>query len=415
MANLSKKATNLVTVVVVLAVAVGATAYFLLSGNSTKSVTAQFSSAVGVYSGTPVKILGIDVGEVTGVKPNGATVTVTMTYDSKYRLPKNAIAVVVANSLVSDRFIQLAPAYKGSGPTLADGATIPESRTASPAELDDIYAALNKLSVALGPKGANKSGSLKEFVNVAAANLQGNGATLGNSITKLSAAANTLANGRGDLFGTVKNLQVFTKALSDSDAAVRHFNEQLAQVASDLAGERQDLGAALHNLGTALDQVASFVNKNAAKAHTDIHALRTLTDVLVKEQSSLNETLAVAPAALSNIVHAYQPDLGVIGTRSNLDSLTDPATLCALIDPTLIPGLPASITSPLGPASGQLKKTCAQVLKQIPLSTLLGELGLPSGLSGSAAGSAITGLIGGLIGSAGSSSGGLGGIITGGS
>ena len=179
MSKLSKKATNIITIVAVLVIAAGATAYFILSGGATNSVTAQFSSAVGVYSGTPVKILGIDVGEVTGVKPNGATVSVKMEYESKYHLPKNAIAVIVANSLVSDRFIQLAPAYPGSGPTLAADATIPQSRTAAPAELDDIYAALNKLSVALGPNGANKNGSLRELVNVGAANLQGNGAALG--------------------------------------------------------------------------------------------------------------------------------------------------------------------------------------------------------------------------------------------
>ena len=29
--------------------------------------------------------------------------------------------------------------------------------------------------------------------------------------------------------------------------------------------------------------------------------------------------------ALANIMHAYQPDIGALGTRSNLASLTDPA------------------------------------------------------------------------------------------
>jgi virulence factor Mce-like protein len=410
-----KKVTNLITALVVLAVVAGGAAYFLLRGSATKSVTAQFSSAVGIYSGTPVKILGISVGEVTGVHPHGSYVTVAMDYDSKYKLPNNAISVIVANSLVSDRYIQLAPAYNGSGPVLADGATIPQSRTAAPAELDDIYAALNKLSVALGPQGANKNGALSDLVNVGAANLKGNGAALGNSISKLSAAAKTLADGRGNLFGTVKNLQAFTKALADSDSQVRHFNEQLAQVAGDLAGERQDLGSALHNLGIALNQVAGFVNDNAGKLHTDIGGLKTLTGVLVGEQASLNETLAVGPVALANIVHVYQPDIGALGTRSNLDSLADPATLCALIDPSLVPGVPASVSNPLGGATGQLKKTCEQVLKKIPLGDLLGQLGLPTDLSGGAAGKAINGLVNGLVkGGNGSQGGSLGGIITGG-
>jgi phospholipid/cholesterol/gamma-HCH transport system substrate-binding protein len=406
--KLPKKAINVITAVVALAVVAGAVLFFVLSGGPQKKVTARFTSAVGVYSGTPVKLLGIDVGKVTGVHPDGATVTVDMAYDSKYRLPKNAIAVVVANSLVSDRYIQLAPAYSGRGPTLADGAVIPPDRTAAPAELDDIYSALNKLSISLGPKGANKNGSLRQLVNVGAANLQGNGAALGTSITKLSAAARTLAAGRGDLFGTVKNLQAFTKALSESDAQVRHFNQQLAAVAGELADERSDLGAALHNLGDAINQVAGFVKTNAGRTKTDISELKTLTDVLVHQQGSLNETLAVAPVALANIVHAYQPDLGVIATRSNLASLIDPATLCALLDPSLIPGVPDTVTSPLGPVSAPIKKTCAGVLSKIPLSKLLGQLGLPATLNGGDVGGAINGLVGGLTGP------GLGGIITGG-
>ena len=356
--------TRVVVGVVVLAVVLGVGGYLIFGGSSTKKVTAHFVQAVGVYSGTPVQILGVKVGQVTNVTPDGNYVKVEMTYDSQYQVPANAVAVVVANSLVSDRFIQLAPAYSGSGPVMASGATIPASRTAYPAELDDIYAALDKLSVALGPNGANKNGALSDLLRVAAANLQGNGSAIGDSITQLSKAAQTLANGRGDLFGTVKNLQAFTAALQASDAQVRHFEEQLAQVASDLASERSDLGAALHNLTIALNQVATFVHDNANRFHQDIGGLEAITNVLVKQKASLNEALAVAPVALANIVHAYQPDQGVIATRSNLASLTDPAQLCGILDGLLASAKLQNVTNLLGPLTGQISSTCAAVLSK---------------------------------------------------
>jgi phospholipid/cholesterol/gamma-HCH transport system substrate-binding protein len=337
-----------------------------------------------------------------------------MEYDSKYKVPANAIAVIVANSLVSDRFIQLAPEYPGRGAVLPDGADLSVKRTAYPAELDDIYSALSKLAVALGPKGANKTGALNDLVNVSAANLRGNGTNLGNSITKLSAAARTLANGRGDLFATVRNLQTFTKALADSDTQVRHFNTMLAAVAADLAGERSDLGSALHNLGIALNQVADFVHTNAAKTHQDLNGLKTLTNVLIKEKASINETLAVGPAALANLVHTYQPDIGALGTRSNLASLTDPATICALLDPSLVPTVPDSVKSPLGPISGVLKSTCKKVLGKLGPGQLAGLLGLPGKLVGGQLGKAINNLIGTVTGgSGGGGGGGSGGLPTG--
>jgi len=400
MTKLSRTMTRAVLAAVVVAVLVGAGLYFLLGGSSTKNVTARFTSAVGIYTGTPVDILGVPVGQVTKVTPQGSYVSVEMEYSSKQKLPADAISVIVANSLVSDRYIQLAPAYDGTGPTLADGATIPDSRTAAPAELDDIYAALSKLSVSLGPNGANKHGALSTFLKVAAANLKGNGAALGTSITKLSAAARTLANGREDLFGTVKNLQAFTQALASSDHDIKHFDEQLAQVSGDLASERTDLGAALHNLGIALNTVADFVNKNAGKAHTDIVGLERITRILIKEQGALNETFAVAPVALANVVHLYQPDLGVLGTRNNLASITDPANLCQVLH---IGGLLDPVAKLLGPLTKPIGKACTKLLKHLPDGN---KFQLPPGLDPAQVRNLLNQLLGNNS---------LGGIITGGS
>jgi phospholipid/cholesterol/gamma-HCH transport system substrate-binding protein len=391
-ARMSANLTKVVVGVVVVAVALGVGLYVLFGGGGTRSVTAHFASAVGVYPGTPVEILGVKVGKVDKVTPQGDSVAIRLQYDSKYDVPADAVAVIIANSLVSDRYVQLAPAYNG-GPKLASGATIPLSRTASPAELDDIYAALDKLSTALGPNGANKDGALDTFVKVAAANLKGNGAALGQSITALSQAAKTLSDGREDLFGTVKNLQAFTQALAASDTQVRHFEEQLAQVAGDLANERADLGAALHNLGNALDSVATFVHDNAAKLHTDLSGLKDITGILVKQKASINETLAVGPIALANLVHAYQDDLGVVGTRSNLASITDPGQVCLLLDAG---GLLAPVGNLLGPLTGEIAKTCQQVIAKLP-----GGGSLPSGVDPAALQALIQQLL----------DGGLGGLI----
>lgn len=383
MAKMPANVTRIIIGGVVLAiVAVGA--YFVFfNGSSSKKVTAQFASAIGIYTGTPVRILGVNVGEVTGVHPGGAYVTVDMEYDSKYQLAPDASAIEVANSLVSDRYIQLTPLFdaKRDGPKpLPDHAVIDVEHTGGPAELDDIYASLDKLAVALGPQGANQggqqSGALSELLKVAAANLKGNGAAFGRSITKLSGAAQTLANSRGDLFGTVRNLQRFTEALHASDGQIRLFNQQLAQVATDLASERGDLGAALHDLGLALDDVAQFVKQNASKFHTDIQGLEEITGVLVKEKSSLNETLAIGPVALANLVHTYQPDIGAIATRGNLASLSSTQNNSA----TNI------LCSILGLAPIDLSKVCP---------TNGGGGGLPGlpGLGGNA-GTGIPGLIG---------------------
>jgi phospholipid/cholesterol/gamma-HCH transport system substrate-binding protein len=231
---------------------------------------------------------------------------------------------------------------------LPDHGDIPLSRTAAPAELDDIYKALNSLSTALGPNGANRNGALSDLVNVLAKNLKGTGTQLGQTVSDLSQATKTLADNREDLFGTVKNLQAFSDALVASDTQVRKFNDQLAQVARDLSDERADLGAALHNLSVALTTVSTFIKNNQGSFHSDVQGLTVVTNILVKQKGALNEILSVAPVALANLAHTYNPSSGTLDNRSNLDSLTDPAVLCGTLQI-------------LGKLGATLKPTCTQV------------------------------------------------------
>ena len=378
--NLTKNMVRIVIGVVVLAV-VAVAAVYVFAGSNQKKLTAYFASGVGVYPGTPVKILGIQVGSVTKVTPSGGSVRIEMKYDDKYRLPRDASAYLVANSLVSDRYVQLAPAYT-EGPVLPSKASIPLERTASPAELDDIYSALNQLSVALGPNGANKKGALSTLINVAAANLQGNGKLLSSSVKNLSQAVQTLSNGREDLFGTVTNLRKFTDALNQSDGAVRHFQQQLAQVAGDLADERSDLAAALHNLTIALHDVANFVKANASKVHTDVVGLEDITNILVKEKAAINEALVAGPIALANLTHGYQENTGTLGTRSNLANFSDPklfaGQICDLLDVTASSGLGKLLLG--GLLGTQLTSACETITKTGTASN--GLTALTNGLTG---------------------------------
>lgn len=123
---------------VVVLIAVGAVLNVASTPAEVKTLVAHFPRAVSVYDGTDVRILGVNVGEVTSVTPSGNSVRVEMEYDAAYDVPANAKAVIVTPTLVADRFVQLTPVYR-SGEVMADGAEIPLPETAVPVELDRIY------------------------------------------------------------------------------------------------------------------------------------------------------------------------------------------------------------------------------------------------------------------------------------
>jgi phospholipid/cholesterol/gamma-HCH transport system substrate-binding protein len=350
-------------IVLALALVVGLVLLFL-PGKDSKTLVAEFPRAVSLYEGSDVKILGIKVGSVDTVTPSGTKVIVKMSYDAKYKLPSDAKAVLISPSIVGDRFIQLTPVYKGGG-VMADNARLGQDRTATPLELDQIYGSLNDLSIALGPQGVNKSdgkgvGALTRLLDSTARNFGGQGAQFNETLQNLGKFTKTLADNKDELFGTAKELEVFVKTLSDNDTTVRQFNNSLSDAADLLAGEREDLAAALRNLGTAMVKVHGFVKDNKDLLATNIRGLNKFAKVIVKQRAALDETLKDAPDALNNLALAYNPRTGTLDTRDNPEQATSsPATtLCAYLPQG--PGTAANcakITDALQlPRSGALRK-----------------------------------------------------------
>lgn len=102
-----------------LALAVAATVVALVVGaravtaTPTMTIRADFSEAPGIYQGNHVDVLGIPVGTVTAVHAGAAHAVVTMVVPRSLRVPATADAVLMAPDVVSDRYIELTPVYRG--------------------------------------------------------------------------------------------------------------------------------------------------------------------------------------------------------------------------------------------------------------------------------------------------------------
>jgi phospholipid/cholesterol/gamma-HCH transport system substrate-binding protein len=297
-------------------------------------MSADFPAAVGVFPGSDVRVLGVKVGTVTSVVPMGEKVRVHLRYNG--RVPADVAAIIVPPSVVSDRYVQLAPAYTG-GPALADRAHI--TRTGAPLELDDVYRALDQLNRDLGPQGANADGALSRLVKVGRANLEGNGDALHATLEGTSKALSTLAAGRQDLFASVVNLQEFTSMLARNDEQVRAFNKTLSSVAQQLATDAGELELALRKLSHALAELAGFVRDNRAQLASNVEALVDISNILVRQQQAVIDVLDVAPLALSNLGLSYNPLTGTTDTRNNA---TGPHNAAAYICSLMANVLPAA-------------------------------------------------------------------------
>lgn len=292
----------------------------LTSGPPGTQITAYFTQAIGVYPGSTVRILGVSIGTIDSVQPDGKQVKVTMTVNGGVPVPANAGALVVSASVIADRYIQLTPPYT-AGAQMASGAVIPVSRTAVPAEVDQLYTSLQKLASDLGPNGVNKNGALSDAINTGAANLAGNGAQFNRMITALGQATRTLSGSRGNFFATVGNLQKFTTMLNQENGQVKLAQQQLAQVFGFLSGDRQSLAGALNQLATALGEVKSFIGSNRTLIKSNVTKLAGITQTLVSERSSLAQAIDELPLDVNNVLGAYNPATHSLDGRGNLREL----------------------------------------------------------------------------------------------
>lgn len=338
-----KNAVRAVMLLVVLGLAaLGAGAFADQRAAEGTTFSAEFDSAVGLYAGSDVQVLGVPVGKVTAVEPSGGSVRVEMRLDAGQRVAPDTGAVIVAPTLVSDRYVQLTQPWT-DGPSLADGATI--RRTAVPVEIDDLYQSLTDVSTALGPEGANREGALSDALGVIADNLDGQGASINESITNLSEASATVAGVDDDFFATVRNLETFNDTLLQHDEGVARANRQLAAVSDYLADDRDTLARAVSELGGALSLLEDFVRDNRAALRSSVDGLRGPTRTLVEQRRSLAEAVRTIPLVLQNFVGAYDPGSGTLNGRGNLNELTvwgdngNSARTSSSAPPLLLPGL----------------------------------------------------------------------------
>lgn len=298
---------------------------------SRTNIVAYFDSTNGIFVGDDVVILGVRVGKIDKIEPQPERAKVSFWVDEKYKVPADANAVILSPKLITSRAIQLAPAYT-TGPTLAEGAVIPQSRTAVPVEFDDFREQLEKLAESLQPTGSGGASPLGALVNTTADNLRGRGAEIRDTIVSLSQAVSALGDHSGDIYSTVKNLAKLVSALADSGDMMRQLNINLAAVTALLADDPHEVARAVTDLSTAVSDVTGFIADNREALGTTSDKLASVTTALVDSLDDVKQTLHTLPNVVSNFVNFYDPAHGSITGILGVNNFANPISfLCGAI------------------------------------------------------------------------------------
>lgn len=280
--------------------------YWFVFGRSDRSTTvhAEFGYINGIYPGSKVTVLGVPVGQVLSVTPQGATVRVTLSVPGDVALPADVGAYVLSPALISDRSVELAPAYSGVGDRLADGAVIPVERSHAPITFDSMLGSISTLTAALGPQ----EGDVGDVLARGAAQWQGQGAQFNEAFANLSRATGVLGGRSEDIAAAVTNLTTVMDAFNSRQVSLTEMVDSLGALGQEWAEQDVDISASLVDLKTVLDEVDSFVSTNGDDLGTIAANLNAVGDVLAAKQPELAEFMDLVPLMMQNLSATVGPD-----------------------------------------------------------------------------------------------------------
>lgn len=231
------------------------------------TVRAELSRSFNLFPGSPVKVLGVQVGQITDIEvPDGAEhVEVVMRLAGDVEVPADTSAIVVPASLLGERYVQLAAHSEGE--LLADGATIPLERTEVPFEFDEVMRGLEDFVSGLdGPE-------VGRFVANLAETLEGQGDQLGRTIDSAGEAIGVLRDNDEELVELASQLADLNATLGSRDAELAQLLQDFDLVAASLVDDRTDIDQALSGLVRVTDELGQLLATNRVRLEDDIEVL----------------------------------------------------------------------------------------------------------------------------------------------
>jgi phospholipid/cholesterol/gamma-HCH transport system substrate-binding protein len=249
---------------------------------------ALFTDVTGVLPGDDVRIAGVKVGQVNGVRlVRDSTAELAFTVDSQIPLPASVHATIRYRNLLGQRYVALTEGPGGG--RLPAGATIPLTRTAPALDLTALFGGFRPLFTALTPQDVNSLAY--EIIQV----FQGESGTVSSLLTHTASLSTALAD-RDEVIGRViSNLNSVLSTLDSQRDDLSATVGELRQFVSGLAADRTAIGGAISNISGLTSATGSLLRDARPDLSHDVGGLGALATILDDNSAVIDETLHRLP------------------------------------------------------------------------------------------------------------------------
>lgn len=246
---------------------------------------ATFTNASRLKAGQKVRIAGVNVGSVQGLRLNSNnSIDVAFTVDKHYTMYASTQAVIRYENLVGDRYLEIT-----SGPgelrKLPPGATIGVEHTQPALDLDALMGGLRPVLKGLD---ANK---INTITSVIIGLLQGQGGALSSLLANTNAFSSTLAAHDQLVGDVITNLNT---VLGTVDARSKQFSasvDQLQQLVTGLAQGKDTIAGAIGPLASAESDLTSLLKNSRRPLQGLLENVRPLATELDDRKAEVNNDI----------------------------------------------------------------------------------------------------------------------------
>ncbi|MGI5217829.1 MlaD family protein [Nocardia sp. CA-290969] len=274
-----------------------------------RTYCAQMPDAIGLYEGSAVAIMGVPIGRVTEITPDGATARVRFTVPAQRKLPPDVGAVTVSDTIIADRALTLVGA-EPQGPGWDPRRCI--TKTLTPKSLSETLDALARLGQQLNGSGQpGRAGAVGAGLDALDRATAGSGDRINTLILQLGKALSAPDAAIGHLGALLDALTELTHRARGGWPTVQTTITGLTRTFADINTlEFPEIVRIVGNLVDVLPQLNDVVMMFGSPGLRVLDSMSDLPQMLAAGVGSLSDIIRMTPAIAAGFTESFDKSTG---------------------------------------------------------------------------------------------------------
>ncbi len=260
------------------------------SGGATTPYKAVFTDVTSLNVGDDVRIAGVRVGSITGLKIiNHDQAQVSFDVSKSRTLPVSSIAKIRYRNLIGQRFLEIDDGAGDPNDLLKAHGTIPVAQTQNALDLTALFGGFQPLFQGLNPTEINEL-SLSVIQT-----LQGEGGTIELLLQQVGDVTNALADKDQVIGELIDNLNSLLTTVAQRSSELGDLVDQLQRFVSGLSADRTTIGNSIDNINSLAESTTNLLIQARPPLQQDVTALTNLAANLNKNSGDLASAIQTTP------------------------------------------------------------------------------------------------------------------------